>query len=124
MFLIKHILIDLYIKNNDEKLNYTNIPCKYKENKYIFSIDNGKYEITKKDSIVFHKENNESIIDFEFKNNTITKGTYFIKDLNFYMDAKIKTTKYVVDKNIDIEYKLWLQDEEIGEFIFKLKVKE
>ena len=41
------------------------------------------------------------------------------------MDANIKTTKYVVnDKSIDIEYKLWLQDEEIGKFIFKLIVKE
>ena len=39
------------------------------------------------------KENDESKIEFEFKYNAITKGTYFIKDLNFYMDANVKTTK-------------------------------
>ena len=41
------------------------------------------------------------------------------------MDAKVETTK--VDKNekdLDIEYKLWLQDEYVGEFIFRIKVKE
>ena len=125
MFLIKHLLIDLYIKNNEEEYNYKDTPCKYKNNKYSFSINKENYDITKKDDIIFHKENKESILDFEFKNNVITKGTYFIKELNFYMDANIKTIKYEVDdKNINIKYKLWLQDEEIGEFIFKLKVKE
>lgn len=125
MFFIKHILVDLYIKNNDEELSFTNIDCIYKNNKLIFSINEDKYDITKKENIIFHKENKESIIDFEFKDNALTKGTYFIKDLNFYMDANIKTIKYIVENNnIDIEYKLWLQDEEIGEFILKIKVKE
>lgn len=125
MFFIKHILVDLYIKNNDEELSFTNIDCIYKNNKLIFSINEDNYDITKKDNIIFHKENKESIIDFEFKDNALTKGTYFIKDLNFYMDAKINTIKYIVENNnIDIEYKLWLQDEEIGEFILKIKVKE
>lgn len=125
MFLIKHILIDLYIKNNDEEFNYKDITCKYKNNSYIFSINDDNYDITKKDNIVFHKENPESVIDFEFKDNVITKGTYYIKEMNFYMDANIKTIKYEVKENcIDINYKLWLQDEEIGEFIFNLKVKE
>ena len=125
MFFIKHILVDLYIKNNDEELSFTNIDCIYKNNKLIFSINEDNYDITKKDNIIFHKENKESIIDFEFKDNALTKGTYFIKDLNFYMDANIKTIKYIVENNnIDIEYKLWLQDEEIGEFILKIKVKE
>lgn len=125
MFFIKHILVDLYIKNNDEELSFTNIDCIYKNNKLIFSINEDNYDITKKENIIFHKENKESIIDFEFKDNTLTKGTYFIKDLNFYMDANIKTIKYIVENNnVDIEYKLWLQDEEIGEFILKIKVKE
>ena len=125
MFFIKHILVDLYIKNNDEELSFTNIDCIYKNNKLIFSINEDNYDITKKENIIFHKENKESIIDFEFKDNALTKGTYFIKDLNFYMDANIKTIKYIVENNnIDIEYKLWLQDEEIGEFVLKIKVKE
>ena len=125
MFFIKHILVDLYIKNNDEELSFTNIDCIYKNNKLIFSINEDNYDITKKENIIFHKENKESIIDFEFKDNALTKGTYFIKDLNFYMDANIKTIKYIVENNnIDIEYKLWLQDEEIGKFVLKIKVKE
>ena len=125
MFFIKHILVDLYIKNNDEELSFTNIDCIYKNNKLIFSINEDNYDITKKENIIFHKENKESIIDFEFKDNALTKGTYFIKDINFYMDANIKTIKYIVENNnINIEYKLWLQDEEIGEFILKIKVKE
>ena len=125
MFFIKHILVDLYIKNNDEELSFTNIDCIYKNNKLIFSINEDNYDITKKENIIFHKENKESIIDFEFKDNALTKGTYFIKNLNFYMDANIKTIKYIVENNnIDIEYKLWLQDEEIGKFVLKIKVKE
>ena len=72
--------------------------------------------------------NTNDIIDkcnFEFKDNAITNGTYFIKEMNFYMDAKIKTTKCIVnEENINIEYTLWLHDEEIGNFEFKLEVKE
>jgi len=125
VFLIKHINIDIYIKNNNEEFSYNNITSIYKENKYIFSVEKDNYEITKNNDIIFHKENDESVIDFIFKDNVITKGTYFIKELSFYMDANVKTTKYVVnDKIIDIEYKLWLQEEEIGNFIFKIKVKE
>lgn len=125
MFFIKNIKLDIYIKNNEEEYDYKNITSKYKDNKYFFDIDNNKYEIKIDKDIVFHKENDDSVLDFIFKNNTITTGTYFIKELNFYMDAKVKTIKYVEeDNNIDIKYKLWLQDEEIGEFIFKLKVKE
>ena len=123
MFFIKNIKLDIHIKNNDEEYNYKDINAKYKDNKYIFDIDNDKYEILINDDIVFHKENDESIIDFIFKDNTITTGTYYIKDLKFYMDAKVKTTKLDFNK-ILVEYKLWLQDEEIGNFIFKIKVKE
>ena len=123
--IIKHLLIDLYIKNNEEEHNYENIPCKYIDNKYVFNIEHDEYEIEIKENIVFHKKNNESIIDFIFENNKTTEGTYFINELNFYMDAKVKTIKYTInDNNIDIEYKLWLQDEEIGDFIFKLHVRK
>lgn len=123
MFIIKNIKLDIYIKNNEEEYNFKDITSKYKDNKYIFEIDKDKYEITIKDDIVFHKENDESIIDFNFKDNIVTTGTYYIKDLNFYMDAKVKTIKLDLN-NILVEYKLWLQDEEIGNFIFKIKVKE
>ena len=125
MSFIKHLLFDLYIKNNEEEYEYKDITSKYKDNKYIFNINLDEYEIEINDKIVFHKKNNESIIDFVFENNKETIGTYYIKELDFYMDAKVKTIKYIVnDKEIEIEYKLWLQEELIGNFIFKLKVKE
>ena len=123
MFFIKNINLDIYIKNNEEEYSYKKVPTKYKDNKYIFEINDDNYEITINNNILFHKENNESILDFNFKDNVITTGTYYIKDLKFYMDAKVKTTKLDLD-GISVEYKLWLQDEEIGNFIFKIKVKE
>lgn len=121
MFLIK---LDLYIKNNDEEYNYKNIDFKTKNNKYLFSIDNDEYELDF-DKLIFHKKNNESELDFVFDIENKTTGTYLIKELEFYMDAKVETTKLnKTDKDIDIEYKLWLQDEYIGDFIFRIKVKE
>ena len=125
MCFIKHLFINLYIKNNEEEYSYTKIPCKYKDNKYSFNIDSDQYEIDVNKSIVFHKKNNESNLDLIFENNKITTGTYYIKELNFYMDAKVKTIKFKNENyNLDVEYKLWLQDEEIGDFKFKLEVKE
>ena len=125
MFFIKHLFINLYIKNNDEELSYTKIPCKYKDNKYYFNIDSDEYEIDLNDNIVFHKKNSESNLDLIFKNNKITTGTYYVKELNFYIDAKVKTINYKIEDNkTEVEYKLWLQDEEIGDFKFKLEVKE
>ena len=83
---------------------------------------NGKLDF---DKLVFHKKNNESELDFVFDIENKTTGTYLIKELEFYIDAKVETTKLnKTDKDIDIEYKLWLQDEYIGDFIFRIKVKE
>lgn len=125
MFPIKHFLLDLYIKNNDEEIDYKDIKCEYKNDKYIFNINEDEYEIEKTTKIVFHKKNKESVINFIFENNKQTTGTYYIKELDFYMDAKVKTVRYNINENsIEVEYKLWLQDEEIGNFIFKLRVKE
>ena len=108
--------------NNLDKESVKKISENYLEkykNKFNFEINEDKYEIVIKDDIIFHKENSESIIDFNFKDNVITIGTYYIKDLNFYMDAKVKTIK--LDLNgISVEYKLWLQEEEIGNFIFTI----
>ena len=121
MFLIK---LDLYIKNNEEELNYKDIDFKTKNNKYLFNINDDEYEIDL-DNLVFHKKNNESEIDFIFDINKKTTGTYLIKELDFYIDAKIETIKIdKLDKKLDIEYKLWLQDEFVGEFIFRIIVKE
>ena len=118
-------VIDIYIKNNEEEVEYKNIDSKYKDNFFIFKAISDDYIIEVKDYIVFHKKSIESNLDLKFDEKKETTGTYYIKELDFYMDAKVKTIKLVKEKNfIEIKYKLWLQDEEIGNFIFKLKVKE
>lgn len=118
-------VIDIYIKNNEEEYNVKNIDSKYKDNSFIFKVNNDEYNINLIDKIVFHKKSDESKIDFVFDINKETKGTYYINELEFYMDAKVKTVKLIREDNyIEVEYKLWLQDEEIGNFIFILKVKE
>ena len=118
-------IIDIHIKNNDEEFNFKNIDSKYKDNSFIFKVNSDNYIIDLKDNIVFHKKSDESEIDFIFDIEKETKGTYYIKELEFYMDAKVKTIMLIREDNyIEVEYKLWLQDEEIGNFLFKLKVKE
>ena len=118
-------IIDLYIKNNEEELNYLNIESKFDNDIYKFDIENDSYIIELKDNLVFHKKSIESDIHFIFDIQKETTGTYYIKELDFYMDAKVKTIRLEKNNNnIEIEYKLWLQDEEIGNFIFKLRVKE
>lgn len=123
MLSIKKIL-DFYIKNNDEEYFYENINAKYKNNTYIFNIENDKYEIKVDNKIILKKENNESLLEFIFDENKETNATYYIKELDFYMDAKINTIYTKKEVDIVVEYKLTLQDEEIGNFIFKLKDKE
>lgn len=124
MFFINK-LIDIHIKNNDEEFIFKNIESKFSNNSFIFQVNLEDYKITLKDQIVFHKKSNESEIKFVFDKEKETTGTYFIKELDFYMDAKVKTIRLIkTDNKIEVEYKLWLQDEEIGNFIFKLKVKE
>lgn len=125
MFYIKYLSIDLYIKNNEEEYHYNNIDCKFKNNKYIFKIEKDLYEIEIGNNIRLHKENDESIIDFIFDDTKKMEGTYYIKELNFYMDAVIETTKYNVFENeITINYNLKLQGEDIGSFVLNMKVKE
>ena len=123
MLSIKKIL-DFYIKNNDEEYFYENINAKYKNNTYVFNIENDKYEIKVDNKIILKKENNESLLEFIFDENKETNATYYIKELDFYMDAKINTIYTKKEVDIVVEYKLTLQDEEIGNFIFKLKDKE
>lgn len=125
VFYIKYLSIDLFIKNNDEEFHYNNADCKLKNNKYIFKIEKDLYEIEVDKTIRLHKENDESIIDFIFDDTIEREGTYYIKELNFYMDALVNTTKYYVSKDeITVNYSLKLQGEEIGDFVLNIKVKE
>ena len=117
-------IISFYLKNNDETIKRDNIDYKIKNNDLLFSIDNDKYKINL-DKYTLYKDNSESTLDFIFNDKKETKGTYYIKELDFYMDARIKTNKLIYKNNkLEINNELYLQDEYIGKFILKITVKE
>ena len=117
-------IISFYLKNNDEIIRKDNIESKIKKDELLFEINKDKYKINLS-KFILNKDNNESTINFIFDDKNETKGTYYIKDMNFYMDAKIKTNKLIYkDNKLDIDYELYLQDEYIGKFRLKITVKE
>lgn len=119
--------IDFIIKNNDEEVSKYDIKAIYNENKGIeFNYDKESIKITiNKDNIIMKKENDESIITFNFNLNKKTETKYYLKDLGFYIDTEILTNKLIIEKEkIYIEYKLWLQGEEAGEFKYQIDIKE
>ena len=117
-------IISFYLKNNDEVIKKENINYKIKNKELIFTIDKDKYKINL-DKYILNKENSESTLNFIFDDKKETKGTYYIKDMDFYMDARIKTNKLIYkDNKLDIDYELYLQDEYIGKFRLKITVKE
>lgn len=117
-------IISFYLKNNDEVIKKDISTYKIEKNKLKFNIDNDKYKIDL-DKFIIEKDNNESRLCFMFDDKKETKGTYYIKDMDFYMDAKIKTNKLIYkDNKLDIKYELYLQDEYIGKFELKIEVKE
>jgi len=119
------IILNLYITNSENNNIYKDISYNIKNNKLTFNIENDKYIVERKDNIHIKKENSESILDFIYINNKETTGTYYIKEMNFYMDAKVKTKKLInEDKMITIKYELYLQDEFIDNFELKIEIKE
>ena len=117
-------IISFYLKNNDEIIKKDNIESKIKKDELLFEIDKDKYKINLS-KFILNKDNKESTLKFIFDDKKETKGTYYIKDMNFYMDARIKTNKLIYkDNKLDIDYELYLQDEYIGKFRLKIKVKE
>ena len=117
-------IINFYLKNNDEVIKKNIDVYTKKKNTLKFNIDNDKYKIDL-DEFIVEKENSESRLCFMFSDTKETKGTYYIKELDFYMDAKIETNKLIYkDNKLDIKYELYLQDEYIGKFELKIEVKE
>ena len=119
-------IIDIKLNNNDEMFIKQNIESKYKNNELLFKYDNESIKISiNKDNIIMQKENNESLLTFNFIENKKTDCKYFIKELNFYIDTKVLTNKLLIEENkIYIEYELWLQDEYSGKFIYEINIKE
>lgn len=119
-------IIDIKLNNNDEIFIKQKIESKYKNNELLFKYDNESIKISiNKDNIIMQKENNESLLTFNFMESKKTDCKYFIKELNFYIDTKVLTNKLLIEENkIYIEYELWLQDEYSGKFIYEINIKE
>lgn len=126
-FFLKKVYIDYKIKNNDEILKKENLEAVYKINEYLkikdideninISFDNG--------NIIMERDNNESNLLFNFVLDKETESKYFIKNLNFYIDTKVKTNHLQIDDDrIIIEYDLWLSDEYSGNFKYEIILKE
>ena len=118
--------INLKLQNNDEIILKKNIEANKKNNILSFKYDNDSIEIKiNKDNIVMKKENNESILSFNFIKNKKTESKYFIKELNFYIDTDILTKEISIkDNKIYIEYDLWFQDEYSGDFKYEIDIME
>jgi len=126
-FFLKKVYIDYKIKNNDEILKKENLEAVYKVDEYLkikdideninISFDNG--------NIIMERDNNESNLLFNFVLDKETESKYFIKNLNFYIDTKVKTNHLQIDNDrIIIEYDLWLSDEYSGNFKYEIVLKE
>lgn len=124
---MKKVYIDYKIKNNDEILKKENLEAVYKVNEYLkikdkdeninISFNNG--------DIIMERDNNESNLLFNFVLDKETESKYFIKNLNFYIDTKVKTNHLQIDDDrIIIEYDLWLSDEYSGNFKYEIILKE
>ena len=76
-------------------------------------------------NIIMERDNNESNLLFNFVLDKETESKYFIKNLNFYIDTKVKTNHLQIDDDrIIIEYDLWLSDEYSGNFKYEIILKE
>lgn len=117
--------VDFKIENNDEKQEKSNIEAKYKDKNLKFNYDEESIEILiKKNNIIMKKENNDSIIVFDFNLDKKTETEYKMKNLNLYIDTKILTKKLNISSDkIYIEYELWLSDEYMGLFKYNIDIK-
>ena len=124
---MKKVYIDYKIKNNDEILKKENLEEVYKVNEYlkIKDIDENINISFNNGNIIMERDNNESNLLFNFVLDKETESKYFIKNLNFYIDTKIKTNHLQIDDDrIIIEYDLWLSDEYSGNFKYEIILKE
>lgn len=124
---MKKVYIDYKIKNNDEILKKENLEAVYKVNEYlkIKDIDENINISFNNGNIIMERDNNESNLLFNFVLDKETESKYFIKNLNFYIDTKVKTNHLQIDSDkIIIEYDLWLSDEYSGNFKYEIILKE
>ena len=122
---LKRTKVDLYINNKEDKIYFKDIEAQINEDKLLFDVENEKHEIIKDDNLQLKKENKDSIINFIFKENKKTNSIYFIKEYNTNINIYVKTNMlYIKDNNIEVNYTLWIEEELIGDFYFRINIKE
>ena len=68
------------------------------------------------------RETADYIINFSFDKSSETSGSYFLKEENKTLLLKIITKQLRYDdKILEIEYLLYMEDEDTGHFKFSLK---
>ena len=120
---MKKMTVDLIIESEDKKEKYENISANLKNNKLVFEDDLNKY-IFDFDKNNFIKENEESKIIFNYEENKKSMSTYYIKELDFYIDMKVLTNSINIDNNnVKIDYEVYLNDELSGKFNLLIKMR-
>ena len=119
-------LIDYKIINNDGIITKNNIDAIYNDNKLSFKDDNDKIKITiNKDNIILVKENFDSLMEFNFIKNKKNEFKYFIKLLNSYINSYVYTKELIINDNqIILEYDIYIEDENVGNFKYEINIKE
>lgn len=115
--------LNYYFKNVDNEINKDKIKYNKDNNMITFKIDNDSFLIDLKEDII-RKENNDSMMILKFNDKKNENGSYYIKELDSIFDLKTKT--HLIDKNdkYHVKYKMWLDDELIGDFEIKIEYKE
>ena len=124
MFL-SNILVDILLKNNDEIFEEKNINAERKNNLLFYELDDDKYELNINKNIILKKENQESILKFNFDENEKNIAEYYLKEFDSYINIKIKTN-YIrnIDNEITINYDLYIEDDLVGNNTYKITIKE
>lgn len=122
---MSNILVDILLKNNDEIFEEKNINAKRKNNLLFYELDDDKYELNINKNIILKKENQESILKFNFDENEKNIAEYYLKEFDSYINIKIKTN-YIrnIDNEITINYDLYIEDDLVGNNTYKITIKE
>lgn len=91
---------------------------------YLTYIDNGVSVKIKfdKEKIIIIRETSEYIITLEFRNEMVTKGNYYIKELNNNINIDINTRQLNIKKwSIVIDYCVILGGEDLGTNLFEIR---
>ena len=106
--------IDWFLfKNNDIILNYENIDCNIKNNKYIVKDDYGTHTVDI-DNKKYLKENDESKMTIDFINKHCILDISNLDTLSFDIDCNMK----ILNEKVEMIYKF---DEESFKLIIKIK---